>query len=144
MALSLEKYLRVQKLPHIWCPGCGHGIITQAVIRAIDESGIDADKTVIVSGIGCSSRAPGYMNFDTLHTTHGRAPPSPRESRYQPDLTSSDNRRRRCSGDSGNHLIHAAGGTSACSVLQQQHLRHDVRQYPLTLTGSYARPRRTA
>ena len=73
MALPLEKYLRVNKMPHIWCPGCGHGIVTQAIIRAIDELGIDTEKTVIVSGIGCSGRAPGYMNFDTLHTTHGRA-----------------------------------------------------------------------
>ena len=60
-------------MPHIWCPGCGHGIVTQAIIRAVDELGIDTEKTVVVSGIGCSSRAPGYMNFDTLHTTHGRA-----------------------------------------------------------------------
>ncbi|NLY54128.1 MAG: 2-oxoacid:ferredoxin oxidoreductase subunit beta [Firmicutes bacterium] len=68
-----EKYLRDAMMPHIWCPGCGHGIIMQAVIKAIDKAGLDQDKTVIVSGIGCSSRASGYMNFDTLHTTHGRA-----------------------------------------------------------------------
>ena len=68
-----EKYLRDAMMPHIWCPGCGHGIIMQAVVRAIDKAGLDQDKTVIVSGVGCSSRASGYMNFDTLHTTHGRA-----------------------------------------------------------------------
>ena len=68
-----EKYLRDAMMPHIWCPGCGHGIILNAVIRAIDKAGLDQDKTVIVSGIGCSSRASGYMNFDTIHTTHGRA-----------------------------------------------------------------------
>lgn len=68
-----EKYLRDAMMPHIWCPGCGHGIIMQAVIKAIDKAGLDQDRTVIVSGIGCSSRASGYMNFDTLHTTHGRA-----------------------------------------------------------------------
>jgi len=66
-------YLRVNKLPHIWCAGCGHGIVTGAIIRAIDRVGLDKNKTVVVSGIGCSSRAPGYMDFDTLHTTHGRA-----------------------------------------------------------------------
>ncbi|HBK85713.1 MAG TPA: 2-oxoacid:ferredoxin oxidoreductase subunit beta [Firmicutes bacterium] len=70
-----EKYLRDAMMPHMWCPGCGHGIILQAVIRAIDKAGLEHDKTVIVSGIGCSSRASGYMNFDTLHTTHGRALP---------------------------------------------------------------------
>lgn len=70
---DITKYLRTANLPHIWCPGCGHGIVMGAVIRAIDKAGLDQDKTVIVSGIGCSSRAPGYLNFDTLHTTHGRA-----------------------------------------------------------------------
>lgn len=69
----LMKYFREDKLPHIWCPGCGHGIIMGTMVRAIDEVGFDQDKTVIVSGIGCSSRATGYLNFDTLHTTHGRA-----------------------------------------------------------------------
>ncbi|MGI6357466.1 MAG: 2-oxoacid:ferredoxin oxidoreductase subunit beta [Bacillota bacterium] len=68
-----DKYLRQDMMPHIWCPGCGHGIIMNAVITAIDKLGLDQDKTAIVSGIGCSSRASGYMNFDTLHTTHGRA-----------------------------------------------------------------------
>lgn len=67
------KYFREDKLPHIWCPGCGHGIVMGAMVRAIDEVGLDPDKTVVVSGIGCSSRATGYLNFDTLHTTHGRA-----------------------------------------------------------------------
>ncbi|AZR72816.1 2-oxoacid:ferredoxin oxidoreductase subunit beta [Anoxybacter fermentans] len=73
MNANLLKYFRQDKLPHIWCPGCGHGIIMGALVRAIDKVGLEQDKTVIVSGIGCSSRAPGYMNFDTLHTTHGRA-----------------------------------------------------------------------
>ncbi|MEW6725241.1 MAG: 2-oxoacid:ferredoxin oxidoreductase subunit beta [Bacillota bacterium] len=60
-------------MPHIWCPGCGHGTVLGAVIRAIDAVGLDKNKVCIVSGIGCASRAPGYMDFDTLHTTHGRA-----------------------------------------------------------------------
>ncbi len=73
MAVDLDKYFRQDKLPHIWCPGCGHGIIMSAIVKAIDQEGFDQDKTVIVSGIGCSGRAPGYLDFDTLHTTHGRA-----------------------------------------------------------------------
>jgi 2-oxoglutarate ferredoxin oxidoreductase subunit beta len=73
LALSVEKYLRYNKLPHIWCPGCGHGIITQAIVRAIHELSLNMDKITVVSGIGCSGRTPGYLNFDTLHTTHGRA-----------------------------------------------------------------------
>ena len=71
----IEKYLRKSALPHIWCPGCGHGILLAAILRAIDKQQLDQDKTIIVSGIGCSSRASGYMNFNTVHTAHGRALP---------------------------------------------------------------------
>jgi 2-oxoglutarate ferredoxin oxidoreductase subunit beta len=69
----VEKYLRNDKMPHIWCPGCGNGIVLGAFIRAIDKLGYSKDETVVVSGIGCSSRASGYLDFNTLHTTHGRA-----------------------------------------------------------------------
>jgi 2-oxoglutarate ferredoxin oxidoreductase subunit beta len=69
----VENYFRMDKFPHIWCPGCGHGIIMASIARAIEKLGLDKDKVCIVSGIGCSSRAPGYMDFNTLHTTHGRA-----------------------------------------------------------------------
>lgn len=68
-----QEFLRTKKLPHIWCPGCGNGIVTAALVRAIERSSFDQRDIVIVSGIGCSSRAAGYLNFNTLHTTHGRA-----------------------------------------------------------------------
>lgn len=67
------KYLRLDRLPHIWCPGCGNGIVLGALARAFAELKLDRDKTVVVSGIGCSSRAAGYFDCNTLHTTHGRA-----------------------------------------------------------------------
>ncbi|MDR0497654.1 MAG: 2-oxoacid:ferredoxin oxidoreductase subunit beta [Treponema sp.] len=67
------QYFRQNRLPHIWCPGCGHGTVTNALVRAAAKIGLDKNKTVVVSGIGCSSRAPGYLDFDTLHTAHGRA-----------------------------------------------------------------------
>jgi len=70
---NLEKYWRKSALPHIWCPGCGNGTVLAAIVKAIDKVGLDQDKTVVVSGIGCSSRASGYLNFSTLHTAHGRA-----------------------------------------------------------------------
>lgn len=74
MASNLvEKYYRMDKLPHIWCAGCTHGTSMNAVVRAIDKLGYNQDEVCIVSGIGCSSRATGYMDFNTLHTTHGRA-----------------------------------------------------------------------
>jgi len=68
-----EKYLRTETMPHIWCPGCGNGIIMRDICTAIDRNELDPNNVVIVSGIGCSSRAAGYMNFNTIHTTHGRA-----------------------------------------------------------------------
>ena len=57
---NAEKYLNKDRLPHIWCPGCGNGIVLGALIRAFDRLGVDQDKTVVISGIGCSSRAAGY------------------------------------------------------------------------------------
>ncbi|MCT4618727.1 MAG: 2-oxoacid:ferredoxin oxidoreductase subunit beta [Marinisporobacter sp.] len=69
----IQNNFRMDKLPHIWCPGCGHGILMRSIAQAIENLGLDKDKVCIVSGIGCSSRAPGYMDFNTLHTTHGRA-----------------------------------------------------------------------
>jgi len=67
------KYLRTDKLPHIWCPGCGHGIILGAIVKSFDKIGWKKDDIVVVSGIGCSGRTPGYIDTNTLHTTHGRA-----------------------------------------------------------------------
>ncbi len=68
-----DKYLRKDKLPHIWCPGCGHGIVLKSLLRAIDKAELSKDDLCMVSGIGCSSRTPGYVDFNTMHTLHGRA-----------------------------------------------------------------------
>jgi 2-oxoglutarate ferredoxin oxidoreductase subunit beta len=69
----LDTQLRRARLPHIWCPGCSHGIVTRALAQALEAAGSDKDGTVLVSGIGCSSRATGYLDYFTVHTTHGRA-----------------------------------------------------------------------
>jgi 2-oxoglutarate ferredoxin oxidoreductase subunit beta len=70
----IHKYLRHEKkFPHVWCPGCGIGIMLGSLIRAIDRSGYEKDEIVLISGIGCSGRLPVYVDFNTLHTTHGRA-----------------------------------------------------------------------
>ncbi|MCX5810271.1 MAG: 2-oxoacid:ferredoxin oxidoreductase subunit beta [Proteobacteria bacterium] len=70
----IHKYLRHdKKFPHVWCPGCGIGIMLGSLIRAIDECGYNKDEIVLVSGIGCTGRLPVYVDFNTLHTTHGRA-----------------------------------------------------------------------
>jgi 2-oxoglutarate ferredoxin oxidoreductase subunit beta len=73
MAYDYNQYIRKGKLPHIWCPGCTYGIIQKALIRSIDSLKIEKDDICLVSGIGCASRLPGYMDFNTLHTAHGRA-----------------------------------------------------------------------
>jgi len=70
----IHNYLRHdKKFPHVWCPGCGIGIMLGALIRAIDHRGYEKDEIVLVSGIGCTGRLPVYVDFNTLHTTHGRA-----------------------------------------------------------------------
>ncbi len=105
-----QDFLRTKKLPHIWCPGCGNGIVTAALVRAIEKTGFDQKDVVIVSGIGCSSRAAGYLNFNTLHTTHGRALAFATGLKMaRPELKlfvimgDGD-----CSAIGGNHFIHSA------------------------------------
>lgn len=71
--LAIEQYLHTERLPHLWCPGCGIGTVTGAFLRAALDLGLERDKTVVVGGIGCSSRAVGYLDFGTVHAIHGRA-----------------------------------------------------------------------
>ena len=106
----VNDYFRTDKLPHIWCPGCGHGIIMKSITEAINELGYNKNDICIVSGIGCSSRAPGYMDFNTLHTLHGRALAYATGVKMaNPDLkvivVTGDGD---CAAIGGNHLIHAA------------------------------------
>jgi len=73
MSKGLNPILRTQDFPTIWCPGCGHGVVLHATIRAIEALGIEKDEVFAVSGIGCSARSPAYMDFNSVQTTHGRA-----------------------------------------------------------------------
>jgi 2-oxoglutarate ferredoxin oxidoreductase subunit beta len=107
---AYHHYLREPMFPHIWCPGCGDGIVLKALLRAIHKLGLEKDKVCMVSGIGCSSRLTGYVDFNTLHTTHGRPLAFATGIKMaRPDLTviviTGD-------GDAlaigGNHFIHAA------------------------------------
>jgi len=72
MAFNYDKYLRLEKMPTLWCWGCGDGVILKAFVRAIDKMGISQDDVCVVSGIGCSGRFSSYVDFNTVHTTHGR------------------------------------------------------------------------
>lgn len=106
----LDDYLRMERLPHIWCPGCGLGLILNCFIRSLLKSKLDLDKVAVVSGIGCTGRAAGYVRLDSFHTTHGRAIPFATGLK----LANPELKVVVFSGDGdlvaigGNHLIHAA------------------------------------
>ncbi|MEA3492014.1 MAG: 2-oxoglutarate ferredoxin oxidoreductase subunit beta [Campylobacterota bacterium] len=72
MAFNYDQYLRLEKMPTLWCWGCGDGVILKAFIRAVDKLGISQNDMCVVSGIGCSGRFSSYVDFNTVHTTHGR------------------------------------------------------------------------
>ncbi|MHC4506748.1 MAG: thiamine pyrophosphate-dependent enzyme [Planctomycetota bacterium] len=103
-------YLRMDRMPHIWCPTCGIGTVMKCYAQALEDSGTDLDKAAIVSGIGCTGRVAGYMNLDAFHSTHGRAIPFATGIKLgRPELLVTV-----FSGDGdlvgigGNHFIHAA------------------------------------
>jgi 2-oxoglutarate ferredoxin oxidoreductase subunit beta len=103
-------YLREDRIPHIWCPGCGIGTTVNSFTRALAKSELDLSKVAIVSGIGCTGRVAGYMNLDSFHTTHGRAIPFATGLKLaNPELNvivySGDGD---LSSIGGNHFIHAA------------------------------------
>jgi 2-oxoglutarate ferredoxin oxidoreductase subunit beta len=70
---DLRKYLRVEMLPNVWCPGCGHGNVARGIASALDDLQLPLEQLVMVGGIGCSGRTPFYFNASAMHTTHGRA-----------------------------------------------------------------------
>jgi 2-oxoglutarate ferredoxin oxidoreductase subunit beta len=71
--MAIKDYLRERFFPHLWCPGCGHGTVLNGLLQAVEKLGLSKNEIVMVSGIGCSSRITGYVDFHTLHTIHGRA-----------------------------------------------------------------------
>ncbi len=71
--MAVQDFIRERFFPHIWCPGCGHGMTLNAMLHAFDEMGVDPCSLVMVSGIGCSARISGYVNVHSMHTLHGRA-----------------------------------------------------------------------
>ncbi len=109
-AHPLDDLIRTDRIPHIWCPGCGIGTVFSSCLTAIKATEIPYNEFAMVSGIGCSARAAGYIKLDSFHTTHGRAIPFASGIKMaKPDLNvivfSGD-------GDllaiGGNHFIHAA------------------------------------
>ncbi|MCD8199309.1 MAG: thiamine pyrophosphate-dependent enzyme [Phascolarctobacterium sp.] len=143
MEQIIDKYFRPGRLPHIWCPGCGNGVITGAIVKAIDKVGLDQNAVAVISGIGCSSRASGYLDFNTVHSAHGRAIPVATGVKLaDPSLNvvviTGD-------GDAtaigGNHLIHAARRNIDMTVVLYNNSIYGMTggQYsPMTPLGSKA------
>ncbi len=115
----LDPYLRAERIPHIWCSGCGLGLVVNCFLRGLIKSRLALDKVVVVSGIGCAGRAAGYINLDSFHTTHGRAIPFATGLK----LANPELKVVVISGDGdltaigGNHLIHAARRNADITVL---------------------------
>jgi len=116
---TIDCFLRLDRMPHIWCAGCGIGLVVGAFIRGMLRAGLNPDKVAMVSGIGCSGRAAGYVKLDSFHTTHGRALPFATGLKIaNPELNvvvfSGD-------GDlatiGGNHLIHSARRNMEMAVI---------------------------
>ena len=106
----VKRYFRLGALPTTWCPGCGLGTATGAMVRAIDQLQLDQDKVVIATGIGCSGMMYALLDFDAYHGTHGRALAAATGIKFaNPGLTvivpmgDGD-----CAAIGGNHFIHAA------------------------------------
>jgi 2-oxoglutarate ferredoxin oxidoreductase subunit beta len=105
----IAPFIRMDRMPHIWCPTCGIGTVVKCYASALEQSDLELDKVAIVSGIGCTGRVAGYMKLDGFHTTHGRAIPFATGLKLgRPELNvtvfSGDGD---LSGIGGNHLIHA-------------------------------------
>ncbi len=139
---EVESLLRTERLPHVWCPGCGIGIVLNAFLRALIRAKIDPNKTVVVSGIGCTGRAAGYVNMDSFHTTHGRAIPFAVGIKFaRPDLNvvvfSGD-------GDlfaiGGNHFVNAARRNHDLLIIAVNNFTYGMtggQHGPTTPTGAY-------
>ena len=113
-----EKYLRKSALPTLFCPGCGHGTVLNAFLRAVDRMSI-FERLGLVSGIGCSSWVPVFVDTDVIHALHGRALAVATGLKIaNPGRTvvvfSGDGD---CMGIGGNHLIHAARRNIDLTVL---------------------------
>lgn len=138
----LSKYLREAMMPHIWCSGCGNGIILNCFVQAVDELQSDLEKLVVVSGIGCIGRAAGYINTNSFHTTHGR----PIAFATGVKLANPDLEVVVISGDGdlfaigGNHFIHAARRNIGIKVICANNFNYGMtggQQGPTTLLEAF-------
>ncbi len=138
----IGKYIRKEMFPHIWCPGCGNGIVLGALIRAIHSLGWEKDEIAMVSVVGCSSRIAGYVDFNTMNTTHGRA------LAFATGIKMANPKLKvitvmgdgDCSAIGGNHFIHAARRNIDITAIIINNMIYGMTggQYsPLTPTGKF-------
>ncbi len=124
----LDDLIRTERIPHIWCPGCGIGTVFSSCLNAIKNTGIDYKEFTMVSGIGCSARGAGYVKLDSFHTTHGRAIP------FASGIKMADPKLNVIvfSGDGdlfaigGNHFIHAARRNMDITVICVNNLTYGM------------------
>ncbi|MFO7569354.1 MAG: thiamine pyrophosphate-dependent enzyme [Smithellaceae bacterium] len=137
----MDSLLRTERIPHIWCPGCGIGTVFGAVLAAIKNTGWDPDSIAMVSGIGCTGRMAGYIRLDSFHTTHGRALPFATGLK----LAKPETKIIVVSGDGdlfaigGNHFIHAARRNMDITVVCVNNLNYGMtggQQAPSTPLGA--------
>ncbi len=136
----VEKLLRTERMPHIWCPGCGIGTSVNCFARALEQANIDYKNLHVVSGIGCSGRVAGYVNVDSFHTTHGRAIP------FATGLAMARPEAKVVvySGDGdlfaigGNHLIHAARRNIDMTVICVNNFTYGMTGGQVTPTTPYS------
>jgi 2-oxoglutarate ferredoxin oxidoreductase subunit beta len=139
-ANPVEKLLRMERIPHIWCPGCGIGTSVNCFARAIEKAEIDLKDLHVVSGIGCTGRVAGYVNVDSFHTTHGRAIP------FATGLSISRPSAKIVvySGDGdlfaigGNHFIHAARRNIDMTVICVNNFTYGMTGGQVTPTTPYS------
>jgi len=142
MSGIIEQYIRKEMFPHIWCPGCGNGIVLGALIRAIHSLNWKKDEIAMVSGIGCSSRITGYVDFNTVNTTHGRA------LAFATGIKMANPKLKvitvmgdgDCTAIGGNHFIHTARRNIDITAIIINNMIYGMTggQYsPMTPTGKY-------
>ena len=141
---AVFEWMRPRFFPHMWCPGCGHGIILNALLRAVVDLKLDPTQTVFASGIGCSSRLPGYVNACTLHTTHGRSLAYATGIKMaKPELTVIDVMGDGdCSAIGGNHFIHACRRNIDITAIVMNNNIYGMtggQMSPTTPLGAYAK-----
>jgi 2-oxoglutarate ferredoxin oxidoreductase subunit beta len=141
--VDYDNYLRNDKMPSLWCSGCGDGLVMKALIRAVDELAWDKNDVAVVSGIGCSGRMSSYLDFNTLHTPHGRTLPFATGLK----LTKPNSHVIIISGDGdamaigGNHFLHACRRNIDLTLIIINNFIYGLTggQFsPTTPVGSYA------